>query len=74
MNKGKLKKLILSLTQDVIFSYNNKEYCINPFSSNKFEVGAQDRVYNFDCIDKLMSANIFDGKCLNDISERINIY
>ena len=74
MNKSQLKKLILSFAQDVIFSYNDKEYCINPFSLKKFEVGMQNCVYKFNSIDELMSANIFDGKCLNEISEKIIVY
>lgn len=74
MSKGQLKKIILSFAQDVIFSYNEKEYCINPFSIKKFEVGTQDNVFKFNSIDELMSANIFDGKCLNEISEKIIVY
>ncbi len=74
MNKSKLKKLILSFTQDIIFSYNNKEYCINPFNVKKFEIGTQNNVFEFSSIEELMSAKIIDGKCLNDISENLIIY
>lgn len=74
MSKDQLKNLILSFAQDVIFSYNDKEYCINPFSLKKFELGTQDHIFNFNSIDELMSANIFDGKCLNEISEIIIVY
>lgn len=74
MSKDQLKNLILSFAQDVIFSYNDKEYCINPFSLKKFELGTQDHIFNFNSIDELMSANIFEGKCLNEISEIIIVY
>lgn len=74
MNKSKLKKIILSFTQDVLFSYKGKEYCINPFNEKKFEIGTQSKVYEFNSIDELLSANIFDGRSLNDISDEICIY
>lgn len=74
MNKSKLRNLILSFTQDIIFSFNNKEYCINPFNEKKIEIGTDDDVLEFHSVDELMSANIIDGKCLNDISDAIIIY
>lgn len=74
MKKDKLRSLILSLVQDVVFSYNNKDYCINPYTKHKFEVGCNDDVILFDNIEKLMAAKIFDGQCLNDISNKIILY
>lgn len=74
MNKDKLRSLILSFLQDIEFSYNNKDYCINPYNKNKFEVGCGDNVIIIDDIDKLMTAKIFDGECLNDISNSLYFY
>lgn len=74
MGKNKLKDLILSLTQDVVFDYNGKDYCINPFSKNKFEVGIENDVLTFNDIDALMTAKIFQGECLNNIADSIKLY
>lgn len=74
MSKKDLKELILSLSQDVIFIYNNIEYCINPFSKNKFEVATDKNVITYNDIEDLMSAEIFDNKSLNDISNDIKLY
>ncbi len=74
MRKHKLKDLILSLTQDVVFCYNGQDYCINPFNSNKFEVGIENDIMTFNDIDVLMSAKIFQGECLNNIADAIEMY
>lgn len=74
MNSSEFKKSILSLTQDIIFSYKNKEYGINPFNINKFEIGTENDVVTFSDIDELFAAEIFDGQCLNDISDLIELY
>ncbi|MBD9220051.1 MAG: hypothetical protein EGQ35_07050 [Clostridiales bacterium] len=73
MKEDKLKKLILSLNQDIVFKYNGKDALINPLNKNKFEVGFGDVELEYNDIDKLMNDNIFDGKSLAEICTEINI-
>ena len=73
MKMKDLRDLILSLSQDVIFQFDGKTVCINPWNEHKFEVGYGDicRVYNN--IDMLMVDKIYNGKSLNEISEQIEL-
>lgn len=68
-----LKKLILSLSQDVIFQVNGKTVCINPWNEHKFEVGFGDINREYNNIDFLLNDKIYDGKSLNEISEQIEL-
>lgn len=67
------KNLILSLVQDVVFEYDNKTCCINPWSRTKFEVGYNDIVKIYSDIDDLMNDTIFNGRSLSDIADEIEI-
>ena len=51
LNSEEIKNLILSLVQDVVFEYDNKTCCINPWSRTKFEVGYNDIVKIYSDID-----------------------
>jgi hypothetical protein len=73
MDAKYLKNLILSLTQDVVFKYNNGSACINPMNINKFEVGFKDAIKMYQDIDDLFADKIFDGKSLNEIAEKIEL-
>lgn len=73
LNSEEIKKLILSLVQDVVFEYENKTCCINPWSRTKFEVGYNDIVKIYSDIDDLMNDTIFDGRSLSDIADEIEI-
>ncbi len=73
MNKEKLKDLILSFCQDVIFQYHGENACINPYNKNKFEVGYGDKAKIYTDIDELMDDKFYDGKSLNQISESLDI-
>ena len=72
-NTEEIKNLILSLVQDVVFEYDNKTCCINPWSRTKFEVGYNDIVKIYSDIDDLMNDTIFDGRSLSDIADEIEI-
>lgn len=69
-----LKAEILSILNDIVFEYNGKSACINPYSTSKFEVGFGEVSKVYDDIDCLMSDPIYDGKCLNDIADKIIIF
>lgn len=73
MNCYSIKKLILSLLQDVVFEYDNKTCCINPWHEHKFELGYGDFIKDYSDIDELMNDKIFNGKSLCEISNIIDI-
>ena len=73
MKPEKLKELILSLTQDVIFEYDGAVACINPWNETRIEVGYDDKMKTYDNIDDVMSDPFYHGKSLQEISEQLNI-
>lgn len=74
MTAPEIKNLITAFTNDVVFDYNGKTVCINPFNDQKFEVGIGNAtVHTFHDIDELMSAPVFNGRSLADIAPQISI-
>lgn len=73
MSKKELRELILSLTQDVIFEYDDVVACINPWNESKFEVGYDGKVKTYDNISDVMNDPFYHGKSLSEICEKINI-
>ncbi len=71
MKPNELKNLILSLTQDIVFSYKGKYACINPWNDKKIEVGYGDDVKVYDNIDDVMNDKFYQGKSLIEIAESI---
>lgn len=74
MKANKLKDLILSLTQDIVFDYEGESACINPWSDCKIEVGYGDNVKTYDNIDDVMEDKFYHGKSLSEICENLNLY
>lgn len=73
MKPKDLKKLILSLTQDVVFEYDGAVACINPWNEAKIEVGYDDSTKIYDDIDDVMNDPFYHGKSLQEISKQLNI-
>lgn len=73
MKPNKLKELILSLTQDIVFEYKGEYACINPWNHKKIEVGYGDIMKTYDNIDDVMKDKIYHGKSLLEIAETLNI-
>lgn len=78
MTAEKIRQMILSITQDVIFMYQGKDYCINPHSKNYFTLGydndkGADDVKTYTNIKDLMTDPIYDGKCLQDIAAEVKL-
>lgn len=73
MSPKELEKLILSLTQDITFLYEGEYACINPWNSQKIEVGYGDIVKTYDNIQDVMQDNIYHGKSLEEICEQLDI-
>ena len=74
MRRKELEKLILSLSQDVLFDFEGKSACINPWNPQKIEVGYGDMVKTYDCIEDVMEDKFYHGKSLNEICEKLDIY
>ncbi|MBE5922060.1 MAG: hypothetical protein E7269_04820 [Lachnospiraceae bacterium] len=73
MNAQKLKKMILSLAQDITFLYEEEYACINPWNSQKIEVGYGNKVKIYNDIDEVMTDKFYHGKALEDICETLII-
>ena len=73
MKPEKLFELIDSLAGDIDFEYNGKHGAVCPFSRTDISVSYGDDEHSHICIDDVMNDKMFDGKCLNEISEQICI-
>ncbi len=71
MKAQDLRDQIMSLLDDVCFSYQGDDVCINPWSPTKIEVGYRKKIKTYTSIDDLMSDKIFNGKSLTDIAPYI---
>lgn len=74
MKPNTLKNIILSLTSDLSFEYNNKTALINPWSENKIEVCFGEKVKTYHEINELMEDPLFDGQSLKNICNDLEIY
>lgn len=73
MKPEKLFELIDSLAGDIDFEYNGKHGAVCPFSREDIAVSYGDDAHSHTCIEDVMNDKMFDGKCLNEISEQICI-
>lgn len=74
MNAKQLKKLILSLTQDIEFEYNGKHGCICPFRKDNISMVYDDTSKDYTDVEYVMTDRVFNGLSLNDICENIEIW
>lgn len=68
-----LKKMILSLTQDITFEFEGEYACINPYNSKKIEVGYGEKVKTYSDIEGVMNDRFYHGKSLKDICSQLQI-
>ncbi len=73
MNAKSIKNLILSLTQDIEFSYNNVDGSIIPLSRDNISMSYGDANKNYKDVDTLLNDPFFNGKSLSDIVSDIEI-
>lgn len=73
MKKDELYNVIDSLSCDIEFSYKGVGGSICPFSRTDINLMYGDIEKHYDDIDSLMGDNVFNGKCLNEIAEKIEI-
>ena len=74
MGREELEKLILSITEDIEFEYCGKHGAICPFSVDNIAMTFEKSDKTYSNIGDLMEDNVFYGKSLNDISEKLEIY
>ena len=74
MTAIELRKRIESILTDVVFEYHGKAGCINPWNDHKFEVGFNNEIFRtYNNIEDVMKDPIYDGKCLNEIAEELDV-
>ena len=57
------------------FGYNGKNCGIDPYSSNDYYMWyGEDIDYRAKSIDDVLNSKLFDGKCLKDIAEEIDVW
>lgn len=73
MNATKLRDWIDSLTDDIEFYYRGLPGSICPFNRDNISLTYNGDTVDVKSVDEAMGAKIFDGECLNDISEKLDI-
>jgi len=73
MNAQSIKDLILSLTQDIEFNYNNVNGSIIPLSHDDISMSYGDTNKSYNDVDILLKDPFFNGKSLNEIAREIEI-
>lgn len=74
MTAQTLKRLILSLVQDVEFNYKNIDGSICPFSRSNIVVSYGNEYFNFKDVDDLMKATFLKGERIQDVCNNITFY
>lgn len=74
MNIQKLKKIILSFTQDIEFDFNGIHCSICPINAKRIILCYNGISKTYKSIDEAMSSTLFDGKSLSDICEQVEFY
>lgn len=73
MNLEKLYKQIDLLAGDIDFEYNGKHGSICPFSSIDIALSYGEEAHDHTSVFDAMNDKMFDGKCLNEIAEQIEL-
>ena len=71
MKANELYDFIDSLTSDIDFEYDGKHGAICPFSRTDISLSYDDEAHDHTSIADVKNDKIFNGKCLNEISEQI---
>lgn len=71
MKAEQLRKLIKSLAYDIEFCYNGKKGAICPINAKCIEIGYGDFFETYTDIDAAMNAEVFNGKSLEQICEKM---
>ena len=74
MRPEQLRDLIKSLAYDIEFCYNATKGAICPINAKCIEIGYGNFFETYTDIDAAMNAKIFNGKSLEQVSEKIEFY
>ncbi len=73
MKPDKLAEMINSLAGDIDFEYNGKHGAVCPFSRTDIALSYGEEAHSHISVDDVMNDKMFDGKCLKEISEQIEM-
>ncbi len=73
MKPDKLAEMINSLAGDIDFEYNGKHGAVCPFSRTDIALSYGKEAHSHTSVDDVMNDKMFDGKCLREISEQIEM-
>lgn len=71
LKASELRERINSICTHILFDYNGKECGVDPFSEDNFDMWCGDETMNAKNIDEVMQTPFFDGKALQDITDKI---
>jgi len=71
MTIAQVKDYLAKLTSHITFEYNGQSCGIDPLSKNEFNMWYGSDEMTVNSIDKVMNANFFDGKSLEEIWDEI---
>ncbi len=73
MKPNKLAEMIDSLTSDIDFEYKGKHGAVCPFSRTDIALSYGEEAHSHTSVEDVMNDKMFDGKCLKEISEQIEL-
>lgn len=73
MTAEKIKNRVGEICSHFTFDYNGKCCGVDPLSRNNFDMWCGDENFNAKSLDEVMNTKLFDGECLNDIADKIEI-
>lgn len=68
-----IKNRLLEFCCLMTFTYHGIECGIDPFNPNDFHINCGGEEQDVDSIEKVMESPFFEGACLNDIADEIEI-
>lgn len=71
MTIAQVKDYLAKLTSHITFEYNGQSCGIDPLSKHEFNMWYGSDEMTVNSIDKVMNANFFDGKSLEEIWDEI---
>ncbi len=69
----RIRERLLEFCCLMTFEYNGLDCDIDPFNPGLFHVTCNGQEQDVFSIDDVMNKPLFDGACLNDIADQINI-
>lgn len=74
MNIFELYEMIDSLAGDIEFDYEGIHGAVCPFNRTNIAISYGDEAQSHNCIEDVLNDRMFNGKCLKEIAEKLDIY